>query len=81
MKENGKLKENTKEENAAIGEEEIARAVRLLEKYREGKRNLERRIIDNEQWFKLRHWEQAGKSANPGDPEPTSAWLLNCIAN
>lgn len=79
MKENGKLKENTKEENAAIGEEEIARAVRLLEKYREGKRNLERRIIDNEQWFKLRHWEQL-RGKNDGT-HTASAWLFNSIAN
>lgn len=79
MKENGKLKENTKEENAAIGEEEIAKAVRLLEKYREGKRNLERRIIDNEQWFKLRHWEQL-RGKNDGT-QTASAWLFNSIAN
>ena len=60
---------------------DVLKAQKTLEEYKRGKAHLENRVVDNEQWFKLRHWEQAGKSANPGDPEPTSAWLLNCIAN
>ena len=40
-----------------IGQDQIANANRILRKYKEGKANLERKIIDNEQWFKLRHWE------------------------
>lgn len=64
-----------------IGAKEIAEAEATLQKYKAGKASLERRIVENEQWYKLRHWEQIGKSKNPGDPEPTSAWLLNCIAN
>lgn len=60
---------------------DVLKAQKTLEEYKRGKAHLENRVVDNEQWYKLRHWEQAGKSANPGDPEPTSAWLLNCIAN
>ena len=60
---------------------DVLKAQKTLEEYKRGKAHLENRVVDNEQWFKLRHWEQAGKNANPGDPEPTSAWLLNCIAN
>ena len=41
-----------------IGSEEIRRAAQILKKYREGKIQLERRIIDNEQFWKLRHWQQ-----------------------
>ena len=60
---------------------DVLKAQKTLEEYKRGKAHLENRVVDNEQWYKLRHWEQAGKSENPGDPEPTSAWLLNCIAN
>ena len=60
---------------------DVLKAQKTLEEYKRGKAHLENRVVDNEQWYKLRHWEQAGKSTNPGDPEPTSAWLLNCIAN
>ena len=67
-----------------IGKEQVREAAQILEKYKQGKRNLETRIIDNEQWFKMRHWEQIrnkGKPQNPNDPQPTSAWLFNSIAN
>ena len=63
-----------------IGKEAVQKATQTLKKYKEGKANLERRIVDNEQWFKLRHWESMRKS-NTNVVEPTSAWLFNCIAN
>ena len=65
-----------------IGKKEVRDAEATLQEYKRGKANLESRIVDNEQWYKLRHWDQIRASnRNPGDPEPTSAWLLNCIAN
>ena len=51
-----------------------------LNKCREGKANLERRIIENEQWYRLRHWECLRASGKSG-VEPTSGWLFNAIAN
>ena len=62
-----------------IGTKEIAEADVILRKYKEGKANLEQRIVDNEQWYKLRHWECMRKGNE--EIEPTSAWLFNCIAN
>lgn len=47
-------------------------------RYRAGKRKLEQRIIDAEQAWKLRHWEQI-RPKEPGDPEPASGWLVNVI--
>lgn len=60
--------------------ERLRAARQTLNRYREGKRNLEQRIIDNEQWFKLRHWEcmRPGKTQSI---EPVSGWLFNCIAS
>ena len=63
-----------------IGKEEIQQAQLTLQKYKEGKANLEKRIVENEQWYKLRHWECMRKSSTQ-EVEPTSAWLFNCIAN
>ena len=65
-----------------IGPEELRRANGILKKYKEGKARLEQRIIDNEQFWKLRHWEQMekeGQGGNSGDPQPASGWLVNCI--
>ena len=63
-----------------IGKKQIQEASAILQKYKEGKANLEKRIVDNEQWYKLRHWECMRKNDTSG-VQPTSAWLFNCIAN
>ena len=63
-----------------IGREQIQAAQLTLQKYKEGKANLERRIVENEQWFKLRHWECMRKSET-NQVEPSSGWLFNAIAN
>lgn len=60
---------------------DIRKAAETLREYKKGKANLEARIKENERWYKMRHWEMVEKSKNPGDPEPTSAWLLNSLAN
>lgn len=63
-----------------IGREQILEAQQTLQKYKEGKANLEKRIVENEQWFKLRHWECMRKKET-NQVEPASGWLFNCIAN
>ena len=63
-----------------IGREQIQAAQQTLNRYKEGKANLERRIVENEQWYKLRHWECMRKSEQ-GQVEPSSGWLFNSIAN
>ena len=64
--------------NAPIGKEAIHKATQILQKYKEGKANLERRVIDNDRWYKLRHWENL-RHSKPEQVEPVSAWLFNCI--
>ena len=63
-----------------IGKQQIHDAQQILNRYKTGKTNLEKRIVENEQWYKLRHWEcmrKGGKNA----VEPYSGWLFNAIAN
>ena len=65
-----------------IGEKEIAKARETLQKYKAGKSNLEQKVIDSEQWYKLRSWEcMRKKSGDSGAVEPASGWLFNAIAN
>ena len=63
-----------------IGREQIQKAQLTLQKYKEGKANLETRIVENEQWYKLRHWECMRKEKE-NEVEPSSGWLFNAIAN
>ena len=63
-----------------IGKEEVQKAQQTLNKYKEGKKNLETRIVDNEKWYKMRHWECLRDSSQT-EVQPSSAWLFNCIAN
>lgn len=71
----------------AITEKDISKAIDTLKKYKDAKKSLEQRVIDNEQWYKMRHWDvvrnkhQQGENAHKDRPEPTSAWLFNSIAN
>ena len=79
---------DTSTERAIIGREQIAEANKILQKYKNGKTNLEKRIIDNEQWWKMRHWEQIAKQDDlvndyeaKGIKRSTSAWLFNSMVN
>lgn len=62
-----------------IGKKEILNATTILLRYKQGKINTEKRIIENEQWWKRRHWEEIRKESGKDEVEPTSAWLFNCI--
>lgn len=64
-----------------ITAEVLHEAVATLEKYKQGKANLDRRIVDNEQWFKLRHWDTVGAQEREGELISKSAWLFNSLLN
>ena len=65
-----------------IGKEQVQNARQTLQKYKEGKANLEQKIIESEQWYKLRNWECMRKQSKEVDQvEPVSGWLFNSIAN
>lgn len=71
------------EQTPTITEQDVARGVEILQRYKQGKANLERRIVEDELWWELRHWEAIGRGreeANP-QPQPSSAWLFNSILN
>ena len=75
------------EGEAPINKKTIEKAIQTLKDYKAGKSNLESRIVEEERWWKLRHWDvirgsnSAQMQGEEERPEPTSAWLFNSIAN
>lgn len=59
----------------AVNEDSVRAAYGTLQKYKAGKASLEARIIENEEWWRLRHYE-----GHKGDCVP-SAWLFNSVIN
>lgn len=64
---------------AVIGEEQVRAATQTLQDYKRGKANLEQKIVDNQKWYRVRHWECMRDKKT--DIQPSSAWLFNAIAN
>ena len=46
-----------------IGRAEVERAAGLLARYRRGKQAFDRRVIDDERWYRLRHGGPAGRGS------------------
>lgn len=62
--------------------EDIQKAAKILTEYKGGKANLEKRIVEDELWWELRHWEALRREKDPKmQQKPTSAWLFNTILN
>ena len=64
-----------------VGEAQVAEAMQTLQRYKAGKAALDKRIVDNELWFRLGHWKNYQNPMMPGKAQPSSGWLFNSIAN
>lgn len=73
------IKNSTPVPSGVIDEDSVREAEKILQKYKSAKMNLDRRIIDNEQWYKMRHWDTVRKKNEPA--KRASAWLFNSIAH
>lgn len=62
-----------------IEKEQIQKATQTLEKYKSGKARLEQHIVENEKWYRMRHWGLMQQDLSM--VKPTSGWLFNVIAN
>lgn len=60
-------------------QERINKAIQTLIKYKGGKGALESRLIEVEQWWKIRHWEWMQEKGAKNDIKTASAWLFNTI--
>jgi hypothetical protein len=69
-----------------ITKEDIADAANTLQQYKAGKANLENRIVEDELWYKMQHWNIVNAGASEEQKKlqgvrSTSAWLFNAITN
>lgn len=62
-----------------ITEKEVREAYRVLKEYKSAKEGLDMRVIENDNWFRLRHWEQMRPQGK--NERRHSAWLFNSIVN
>lgn len=62
-----------------ITEDTLRKGDEILRKYKQGKQNLEEKIVRNEKWWKMKHWDLIALEANKEDPKPASGWLFNTI--
>ena len=68
-------------EKPPVGAEEVAQATQILQQYKAGKAALDKRLVDNELWFRMGHWKNYRNPLMEGKPQPSSGWLFNSIAN
>lgn len=65
-----------------IGREQILKAVEILNKYKQGKASVDRRIIRAQEWWKLRNWEMIQEERGIQGAtikKSATAWLWNSI--
>ena len=64
-----------------VGEAQVAEATQILQRYKSGKAALDKRLVENELWFRMGHWKNYSNPMMPGKSQPSSGWLFNSIAN
>lgn len=66
-----------------VGRERLEELTRILQRYKTGKANLERRVVAAENWWKLRNSAEESKESSLGDGgfRSKSGWLHNVIVS
>lgn len=62
--------------------EMLKKATNTMHRYRQGKASLERRIIEAQEWWKLKNWEQITEKKGiqgSSSSKSSTAWLWNCV--
>ena len=75
----GVASETITEGTQVIDKKAVEKAAETLKEYKNAKKNFEDRIVEEEQWWKLRHWDVIGKNESGDRPQPASAWLFNSL--
>lgn len=63
-------------------------ATRILNEYKADKQHFDRHVIEDEQWWRQRHWDllnakdgETSSDTERGEIDPKSAWLLHNVSN
>lgn len=62
-----------------ITRDSVREATSILQKYKAGKAHLEERIVDNEEWYRLQHWQKLRLEKSKG--KRATGWLYSAIDN
>lgn len=65
-----------------VNEERLIEAEKILMQYKSGKASVDRRIINAQDWWKMRNWaqiENARGTRGATEIKSATAWLWNCI--
>ena len=84
MNEDKKTVDLTLDGHRVFGEEQTLKAMDDLEAYVSGKKMIDMKATENQQWWKLRHWEVIGGETNEAKKagiEVGSAWAVNSLLN
>ena len=70
--------------HAKFGEDQTKKALTDLQEYVDGKRVIDMKATENQQWWRLRHWSVIGGETNEAQKagiEVGSAWAVNSLLN
>jgi hypothetical protein len=62
-----------------ITKEKLLEANRVLKRYQAGKKRLERRLKEDEKWWRGHAWDTMAERGNELDPKRPTKWLVNVI--
>lgn len=69
------------EENKTITNESVAEFVDMLTEYQAAKQLIDNKATVNNEWWRMRHWNQMNSKDDNEEEKATSAWLFNSIIN
>lgn len=73
---------NRPQKRPLVNEERLIEAERLLMKYKQGKNSVDRRILNAQDWWKMRNWmmiENQRGTNGATEIKSATAWLWSCI--
>ena len=75
----GFVSEQSVQPTLKMTRERVQEAYHRLMRYKSGKTHLDARLVEVEQWWKIRHWEWMQERGAKDDMKTQSAWLFNVI--
>lgn len=75
-----KEKESALDKQGNITDRDVEEFESILEEYRTAKQMIDHKATVNQEWWRMRHWEQM-QSNEIDEEKATSAWLFNSIIN
>lgn len=82
--EDNRIVDLTLDEHKKFGKEQTEKALTDLQKYVDGKKMIDIKATENQQWWRLRHWSVIGGQTNEAQKagiEVGSAWAINSLLN